>query len=209
MPDWNSRYRSFESRRSSSAVEKLEVRRLLAAAELFTTLPNVSENNQAADFGAIDAAPASISGQVWNDRNANGVRDAGERPIVNVQVQLVDDAAVQRTTSTSSGGQYAFADLPVDVPYRVRFLTPSSHWLTLQDQGTDDTRDSDADPQTGFTASTTLTPGQALANVDAGMYPRSKIEGTVFRDVHGDGQLDRDDPGLPDWTAFIDGIHRR
>jgi hypothetical protein len=53
--------------------------------------------------------------------------------------------------------------------YYVEFVTPDGYVFSPQDQGADDTIDSDADPATGMTACTTLEPGENDITWDAGL----------------------------------------
>lgn len=59
---------------------------------------------------AVDVNAAAIGNTVWNDRNANGVHDAGEEGIAGVKVKLYHGNDVE-DDKTNSQGRYKFKDL--------------------------------------------------------------------------------------------------
>ena len=119
---------------------------------------------------------ATIGDFVWNDVNKNGIQDNGEYGVSRVKVDLLDSGNnVVKTTTTDSSGKYSFTVQPGD--YHVKFTTPTGYVFTLQNQGTDDAKDSDAD-SSGVTATTTLSAGEKDLKWDEGMYkPRSSRSG--------------------------------
>ena len=66
---------------------------------------------------AVIGATGAIGDRVWLDEDGDGVQDAGETGIPNVEVQLSGtDAlgnAVSLTTTTDANGNYLFPDVPV------------------------------------------------------------------------------------------------
>ncbi|RIK75620.1 MAG: hypothetical protein DCC67_15055 [Planctomycetota bacterium] len=73
------------------------------------------DNNEDDEPTVVKVDPAQISGYVYVDKNDNGYRDAGEKPISNVVITLsgVDmfGATVTRTTATDANGFYNFDNL--------------------------------------------------------------------------------------------------
>jgi serine-aspartate repeat-containing protein C/D/E len=64
------------------------------------------------EYNFCEAAPASISGYVYQDQSNDGVRDAGESAISGVQVDLVDaDGQLVATAQTDVDGRYNFVDV--------------------------------------------------------------------------------------------------
>jgi hypothetical protein len=109
---------------------------------------------------------ASVAGFVWNDLNTNGIQDAGEPGLDTVWVFLNDlDGNQIAATFTDVAGFYSFNNVPAG-DYFLRFANPGGVWQTLQNQGNDDSKDSDADPL-GFTEQFSILDGQTL-DFDAG-----------------------------------------
>lgn len=80
-------------------------------------------NGQHYDF--CEAAPASISGTVYHDRNNDGDQDSAEEPIEDVLLSLIDSIGNEiATTRTDGEGHYTFADLAPDT-YRVVETQPN------------------------------------------------------------------------------------
>ncbi|RSM46053.1 hypothetical protein DMA12_12265 [Amycolatopsis balhimycina DSM 5908] len=106
---------------------------------------------------------------VWVDRNGNGLQDAGEPGVPDVPVVLKDGTGKQlASTKTDSGGKYLFDNLP-DGGYKVCFDT-GGRKLTQPDVGTDDTRDSDAQPSDGCTPVLSVGPAKREdLGADAGL----------------------------------------
>jgi hypothetical protein len=92
-----------------------------------------------------------IGGFVWEDRDRDGMRDSSEPRLGGVTVRLLDGAGnVLDLKSTDGTGAYRFEIRSSDA-YRLRFSNPSGWQITLQDQGADDTLDSDPNAATGET----------------------------------------------------------
>ena len=111
-----------------------------------------------------DPAPIEIGNRVWLDKDADGIQDAGEAGIPNVQVQLLSGTSVIATATTDADGLYYFSNaqgtstgskiygitqLQANTAYTVRFPTTvavagSTYRLTTAKAGTDVLIDSDA-----------------------------------------------------------------
>ena len=108
--------------------------------------------------------PPDISGVAWQD-DADGIREAGEGPVAGVVVNLLSPSGeVLATTTTDEFGAYLFEGVAPG-EYEIEFVTPEGESITFQDQGTDDTADSDIDPETGRVS---LTLGTEDAEIDGG-----------------------------------------
>ena len=150
-----------------------------------------SEGDQDGESGAwsgggnfIIASPyATIGDYVWHDTDADGIQDPGESGIQNVTVNLYEDGGpLSDTTTTGVDGSYTFTDVdPGD--YYLDFILPSGYSFTQQDQGGDDAIDSDADPTTGETTTTTLSMDEDDDTWDAGMYTAPDL--TITKDDGG------------------------
>jgi uncharacterized repeat protein (TIGR01451 family) len=145
---------------------------------------------------------------VWTDVNANGVQDSGEPGIDGVTVNLLDGSGnpTGQTTTTSSGGAYAFTGLTPG-SYIVEFVLPSGYTFAPQDQGADDALDSDADVTTGRTAAVTLASGENNTTLDAGMFSTTTGLGDfVWNDLDRDGVQDLGESGIDGVTVnLLDG----
>ena len=114
--------------------------------------------------------PASLGDLVWQDYNRDGIQDPGEPGLSNVVVRLYDPLGVLlRITATGPDGRYLFGNLPAG-DYCVEFARPGGYVFSPMDQGTDDAKDSDADPDTGRAACINLVAGEVNLTVDAGLY---------------------------------------
>ncbi|MEZ4660715.1 MAG: SdrD B-like domain-containing protein [Caldilineaceae bacterium] len=57
--------------------------------------------------------PSKVRGRVWLDQNGDGIQDAGEVGIANVQVQLFDSSGANISSAdTDADGQYLFDNVP-------------------------------------------------------------------------------------------------
>ncbi len=134
------------------------------------------------------AAPALVGpylgNLVWNDINGNGIHDPSELGLPGITVQLfspgvdgvvntVDDTLINSTTTTSTGSYLFSAIAPIPANYYVKFLAPTNYFISPQNQGTDNTINSKADPATGDTA---LIPVNSTTNnltIDCGMFQQA------------------------------------
>lgn len=113
------------------------------------TLTGYNSSNLTIDFGFEVPCSGILGDFVWEDRNANGVQDAGEPGIANVEVRLYREgqSTPAQVVVTNENGFYQFTGLcggtfvvevnPNTLPAGVTwFQTPSN-------QGTNDETDSD------------------------------------------------------------------
>jgi uncharacterized protein (DUF2141 family) len=138
--------------------------------------------DQDSDVGNADFAYrtrlVTIGDRVWNDTNRNGIQDADETGISDVEVKLMEDPMaiilddvempLLGTVTTDVDGFYEFVDWEPG-NYRVQFVLPAGYQFTSQDQVKDDTMDSDADAS-GQTGMLRLPIGGDDMTVDAGMF---------------------------------------
>ncbi|WP_235213208.1 SdrD B-like domain-containing protein [Amycolatopsis sp. MJM2582] len=137
---------------------------------------------------------------VWDDVDRNGLQDAGEPGVQGVKVTLKDASGkALGTIATDAGGKYRFTKLK-DGIYQVCFdIAGLPFTYTAKDAG-DDTKDSDADPATGCTATTTVGPRNRVdLTLAAGLNaPTSRLGDFVWLDKDKDGLQSRDELGVPD-----------
>ena len=113
---------------------------------------------------------ASIGDYVWFDKNVDGIQNSGEKGIENVKVQLYKDGKYTgKETTTDKNGKYLFKDLPAG-NYSVKIIKPKNYpYFTLQNQGGNDAKDSDVNPNNGMSDTISLKEGQAYRDLDAGL----------------------------------------
>lgn len=124
-----------------------------------------------AKINITDCGATAIGDTVWVDTNANGLQDIGEKGVENVVVYLYagsNTAVPISSTTTNSAGYYWFNNLPQGY-YRIGFVLPNGAAFTSVDSGSDDTKDSDADPTTGLTPQVFISNGISYPNYDAGI----------------------------------------
>jgi len=117
--------------------------------------------------------PPQLGDFVWIDTDGDGIQDASETGLPGVDVYLYDgqDTLIAQTQSDSQGW-YGFNDQPSGDYYLV-FDLKAGYRFTMQDQGNDDQKDSDADPVTGVTATFTVEVAGTNGQWDAGFVPIS------------------------------------
>ncbi len=73
------------------------------------------KGNRLGDIEIITSpAPTEIGNRVWFDANGNGVQDADEQGIENVQIDLICNGVVQATALSDSQGNYIFSNDPTN-----------------------------------------------------------------------------------------------
>ncbi len=167
------------------------------------TLPD-NNTNATVDFGFYPLA--SIGDTVWYDTNANGIQDNGETGVTGITVILMDANGMHiDTTTTNSSGHYLFTEV-MPGEYQVHFdlnTIPDGYLVSSEDQGNDDSQDSDANPDTGKTALTTLDPGENDTTWDMGIYPLAFIGDKVWLDTNANGIQESDEQGLQGITVHL------
>jgi hypothetical protein len=142
--------------------------------------------------GGGGAKPAwTIGDRVWSDIDKDGIQDAIEPGIPNVEVKLYDALGTDLgTTTTDIRGRYTFEGL-VAGRFRVGFAKlPLRAQATANGKGARRANDSDVVPRIGRTALIRLRGGDLRTDIDAGYVVPTAIGGTVWRDLDVDGQQD-------------------
>jgi hypothetical protein len=121
---------------------------------------------------------ANVNGVVWQDVDADGIRETGESFLQGIEVRLYTDThSLVATQATNSSGAYQFSSVAAG-NYYVQFI-PGTRTLSPQNQGANDSIDSDASPADGKTAVFSAAAGSSVAHVDAGMYTPGGTPQTV------------------------------
>ncbi|MGN7979398.1 SdrD B-like domain-containing protein [Microbacterium sp. 22195] len=174
-----------------------------------------------ADDPTIDAgyvSLVSVGDYVWIDADADGIQDAGEKPVPGATVKLLTpEGEVVATTTTDTNGYYVFPDLRPSTDYVIEFPTSvvvdgTTVALTKPGAGEDGTVDSNPAVATGRAPVTTpaagensTEPGQADdPTIDAGyIVPPVSIGDYVWIDVDRDGQQDAGEKPVPGATVRL------
>lgn len=147
-------------------------------------------------FGNMVRSGGEIRGTIWEDRNADGTRDASPPdPVLPGQQVYLDldedgelDAATEPFVFTDSQGRYAFAGIP-EGTYDVR-MQPQSNW---------------AQTAPGFRVWTITVPArQTVSDIDFGVAPPGSISGVMYYDTDDDGSFDEGEHPLADRFVFLD-----
>lgn len=166
------------------------------------------ENDDSVDAAIVELG--ALTGRVWVDRDGDGVEEAGEasRPGITVNLLNADGTPTGRTTTTNAGGEYLFDEV-VAGNYRVQFVLPPGLKLTLQDQGGNDTVDSDPNATSGVTGLVSVVPATTTRDVDAGVYVPASLGDRVWHDLNANGVQDSGEAGLSGVTVRLlaaDGV---
>lgn len=152
------------------------------------------------NFGEL--LPASLSGHVYSDQNANGVRDGNEQGIAGVAISLTgtdDLGAVNLTTATDGAGNWSFGS-----------LRPGTYSIAeAQPQGFLDGAEA-----LGSLGGTTgndqfsgvpVKMGESGINYDFGEIAPASLSGYVYYDANNNGVRDGGETGIGNVTVTLTG----
>jgi hypothetical protein len=164
------------------------------------------EDNLTIDLGIVPPANTnSLGGDVWADKNNDGVQTPGEPPVKGVMVTLYDAAGNPiATTVTDENGKYLFVGLP-DGNYSVGFSSLPAGYNFTNQSATNDAIGSDANVTTGRTTTVTLGPGNRNdTSLDAGLVTtRAALGDYVWFDTNGNGVQDATEAGIAGVTVTL------
>src|SRR5581483_4813853 len=181
---------------------------IVPAGETFTTFPvttkTISSQKDVTIFAGagstilsakltVKPTPGSITGQVFNDKNGNGSKDAGDTGLSGWTVYLDTDNdgnldSGETSTTTDSNGQFTFNGLAPG-SYHLE-VVPQNGWLQTL-------------PDNGYHWIMTVNSGQQSSE-DVGFTQTDLLMGQVFHDKNGNGSKEADEPGLAGWTVYLD-----
>jgi hypothetical protein len=134
----------------------------------------------------------SLGDLVWYDTDQDGVQDKGEPGVQGIVVHLHNVASVSNTIAytrtTGLDGEYLFTGMRAGT-YGLYFLDIPAGWqISPQDQGSDETVDSDADPASARIKNIDLQKDDL--DEDIGLYVDGSIGDRVWCDYNGDSLYD-------------------
>ena len=156
-----------------------------------------SNDNFTIDMG-IYKKPC-LGDYVWLDKNANGIQDSSERGIDGVSVKLYDASGANElgSTATADGGRYKFCDLEPNTEYKVKFELHSKQYkISPKDQGSDDSKDSDAN-KADKTAIASVGTDDNMT-IDAGVYQTACVGNRIWLDSNANGIQDDGEVNVTD-----------
>jgi hypothetical protein len=135
----------------------------------------------------------SIAGSVFNDLDADGVRDAGEGALTNVRVFVDADNdsifdATEKGALSDASGNYKISGLAAGT-HRVRQVKPNGYRIVS--------------PIAGY-HTVTLAAGQPVTAKNFADTQKALISGTVYNDLDGDGVKDVGEAGVANTRVFVD-----
>jgi hypothetical protein len=152
---------------------------------------------------------SAVGDRVWLDVNINGVQDPVETTgVAGIPVDLLicsDPPRVLASDTTDSDGLYHFEALEAG-NYKVGFHLTDEYGISPKDQGTNDSLDSDVNPENRMTDCFELSEGVIDNTRDLGLYLpafHADIGDFVWNDLNRNGIQDTDEPGLPDVRVII------
>jgi hypothetical protein len=139
-------------------------------------------------FPPLEFQPAQARGQVWVDDNYNGLQDAGENPIADATVLLLDSAStLVSAQQTNQTGNYVFSIPPPGGQFSLRFILPA----VLSDY------ENTTGLNPGYISDPSTLQAGGLLTLQAGFAPkRAAIDGLVWLDENNNGFPDLNEAGL-------------
>jgi protocatechuate 3,4-dioxygenase beta subunit len=136
----------------------------------------------AVDYDFCELLPASLSGKVFADPEADGVFGANDTPLAGVAIELVNaQNIVVHTTQTDAQGQYSFTNL-APAMYIVREIQPAGYYQGGQRAGSHGGIDTVPD----LISQITLGSAAKAVNYDFYELIPGSISGHVYADPEGD-----------------------
>jgi CshA-type fibril repeat protein len=162
------------------------------------------ENLESIDMGIFPSL-VLVGNRVWFDTNRDGIQDNSEQEgIKDVSVKLYTyDNRLVANTKTSTSGFYEFKGITAG-SYYILFDLPTNYTISPQNIGTNESTDSDANPETKKTELFNLVAGLDNRTVDMGLYhSKAKVGDRVWYDSNKNGLQDSGENGLANVTVKL------
>jgi hypothetical protein len=122
--------------------------------------------------------------------NANGVQDANENGIENVQISLTGTSgigqAINLTVLTDTNGKYSFGSLEPGT-YTINVAKPNNYNWTRSNFGNTDT---DSDFANGSLSNIVISSGTTRNDLDGGLFRYASLGDFVWSDANLNGRQD-------------------
>ena len=158
------------------------------------------ENGYHYDFGELKLG--SIAGNVWEDRNDNGVIDPNENGIAGVVVELYqwNGASYVKIdeTRTDEDGSYLFEDLDICCEYAVKEIQPAAY-----SDGKDSIGSLGGKAENDYFSNIEIGWDQHGVEYNFGELKLGSIAGNVYEDRNDNGVIDDGEAGIGDVTVEL------
>jgi protocatechuate 3,4-dioxygenase beta subunit len=158
------------------------------------------------DAGYISLLQGTISGNLWEDKDGDGQREAGELAVAGKEVSAyaIDATGAPTfigTTTTNTAGFYEFLNLTAG-NYQLVLGDVSPSFVTKYNVGNEATN-SDFDRITRSTTILNLLPNTSFSNIDGGIYNVGSVGDFVWNDANQNGTQDAGEVGLAGVTLTL------
>lgn len=138
----------------------------------------------------------SVSGALWEDRNADGVWNEGEKALGGVDVHLMNGTGriIVASTTTDETGAYRFDGVQPG-SYKLRMDAPENYVFSGAKKDSALPLES-AGGARGYSVSFTLTGGAHVGDIGFGLLTQGRIGGTIWTDADYDGRMGNEETGL-------------
>jgi protocatechuate 3,4-dioxygenase beta subunit len=158
--------------------------------------PNANVNAPIFGYGTSATSPSdvftfttTITGDVFNDLNGNGVQEAGEPGLQGWTVQLLDSSSnVVASTLTDANGNYTIANIGAGT-YTVQEVPQPGYVQTT--------------PALPGTYNFTTSGGDDILGLNFGNSQPGGFTGTAYVDTNGNGTRDAGEPALANWKVDL------
>lgn len=152
------------------------------------TLPDIVFTPATAAATPTPAPIYTISGNVFNDTNKNGIKDLLESGYAGATITLTGDSSA--TATSNNNGDYSFPNLYAG-SYTVAIAVPNGYNITTSSSS-----------NITLAKNQTLNFGLEKAIIGSGC--TASITGTVYNDLNVNGDLDTGETPIPNWTVNLD-----
>lgn len=119
----------------------------------------------------------AISGNLWLDKNADGIRQKSENNLANIKVNLLNSKLDKvASTVTDKGGDYQFDDLDKGNYFVEIIIKDTKYNLSVSGRGSDECTDSNIDKSSGKSFVLTLSGDKDIDCIDAGLINVQQVD---------------------------------